>query len=188
MGVRVLAEAGQAWSDQAVAGGLGVASGLLTSVIWLVALRRVRPRLELSPHLVRDPAAKVTRIKVVNRSRRAVVEVSYEMAVICQQRTRGGMANMRRVVTSRNPPPLYIPGRRRGSDNNTLRIMFPDDLSTRLENDDGIYIRFRIYGKDEVSGLGRAFQSTYHEPRADFRNGKWAVGQTFEVVELATTK
>ena len=44
------------------------------------------------------------------------------------------------------------------------------------------HIRLRVFARDELSGIGRVFEAAYHEPETDIRRGKFALGQTFDVV------
>jgi hypothetical protein len=162
---------------------IGVLSSVVASAIWLAALRGLRPNLEISPVIVQDPAAPSSfRIKIINKSRRAVVDVSFELAVMRPERARGGTVTMRKTVRLAGPPPLIIPGRRRGGDEGMYRIRVNADLRSILERDDRHSIRLRVFGRDEWSGVGAVAQREYHDPTAEIVTGRYAKGPTFDVV------
>lgn len=102
---------------------IGALSSVVASAVWLAVLRGLRPNLEISPVIVQDPTPpSCFRVKIINRSRRAVVDISFELAVLRPDGTRGGTVTMRKTLRLAGPPPLIIPGRRRASDDNMYRI------------------------------------------------------------------
>lgn len=172
---------------QALAIVVGVLSSVVASFVWLFALRRVRPHIDISPVIVEDPPSEGSprcfRIKIINRSRRALVDLAFELAVMRPTRTRGGVVQMRKVVRVAGPPPLIIPGRRNdGGDHNVYRIRVNADIRGVLEQDEHRFIRLRVFGRDELSGIGRVAEREYHEPGAEITVGKYAKGQAFDVV------
>ncbi|MFG1820598.1 hypothetical protein ACGFIF_43045 [Kribbella sp. NPDC049174] len=162
---------------------IGVLSSLLASGVWLVALRALRPKIEISPVLVEDPGDQPCfRIKVVNRSRRAVVDIAFELVLMRPERTKGGTVKMRKVVRVAGPPPLVLAGSARAKDDNTYRIRVDADLRGLLEQDESRFVRLRVFGRDSLSGLGRVAEREYHEPAADIVTGKYVRGPTFDVI------
>lgn len=162
---------------------LGVVSGFIASAVWLVTLRGLRPWIEISPVIVEDSTAPgCFRIKIVNRSRRAVVDMAFELVIMRPERTKGGTVNMRRIVRVAGPPPLILAGRKRGRDENTYRIRVDANLRGILEQDDRRFVRLRVFGRDVVSGLGRVAERQYHEPTAEIIAGKYVKGPTFDVI------
>ncbi|MGN9920255.1 hypothetical protein [Micromonospora palomenae] len=172
--------------SQVIAIAVGVISSVIASSVWLFGLRRMRPVIDISPWIVEDDTASGAptcyRIKIINRSRRALVDVAFELAVMRPERTQGGVVKMRRVVPVSGPPPLIIPGRGRGDDANTYRIRVDADLRGILDGDAHRFIRLRVFARDEVTGIGRVVEREYYEPRSDLRAGKYSKGQSFEVV------
>jgi hypothetical protein len=162
---------------------IGVLSSVLASGVWLVVLRGLRPKIEISPVLVEDPGPQPCfRIKVINKSRRAVVDIAFELVIMRPERTKGGTVNMRKVVRVAGPPPLVLAGKGRGRDDNTYRIRVDADLRGILEQDESRFVRLRVFGRDSLSGLGRVADREYHEPAAEIITGKYVKGPTFEVI------
>jgi hypothetical protein len=162
---------------------LGVLSSVIASAVWLVLLRGLRPKLELSPVIVEDPATSPCfRIKLINRSRRAVVDLGFELVVMRPERTKGGTINMRKIVPVAGPPPLILLARKRGRDEGTYRLRIDADLRGILEEDELRFVRIRVFGRDAVSGIGGVAEQQYHDPGAEIIRGKYVKGPTFDVV------
>lgn len=169
--------------------GLGVFSSLVSSLVWLLALRFVKPKIDISPYVVEGPSTAGNksspsyRIKIINRSRRSAVGLQFELAAITPRRTKGGSVRGRRMIPIAGPPPLILPGRRADSDGNNYRMHVSSDLRHVLEGDSSAYLRLRIFAQDELSGVGRVFEQSYYDPKADIVQGRYAKGQSFEVIE-----
>ncbi len=162
---------------------IGVLSSVVASAVWLAVLRGLRPNIEISPVIAQDTSRPSSfHIKIINRSRRAVVDVSFDVAIIRLARTRGGTVDMRRTVRVAGPPPLIIPARKRGSTDNMYRLRVDADLRTALENDDRHSVRVRVFGRDSWSGVGSVAEQKYHDPGTEIAVGKYAKGPTFDVV------
>lgn len=170
---------------------LGILGSLAAATVWLFALRRLRPRLELSPHLVEERHTTTQGIsktsygvKILNRSARSVVDLRFELAVIRPKRTQGGLVDGRKLLPLWGQPPLVLPGWQKsdGESHNAYRARTGADLRKWLTENDHARIRFRVYARDELSGIGRVFTAEYHEPETDIKQGKFARGQSFAVV------
>lgn len=159
---------------------IGVIGSLLASLAWLLTLRRLHPKLELSDFIAFDPANSSWHIKIINRSRRAVVDIQFEAVRIRLESARGGSVKMRSPLRI-GEPPMVIPGfRKRTSEHdNCYRIRIFDDPATDMGDDR--HLRLRVFARDEVSGIGRVFERSYHYPPSDIKDGTFARGQDFRV-------
>lgn len=74
----------------------GVVASFVASLFWLAAMRRVRPKIELSPVVAElpqtsDPDRKVRyQIKIINRSRRVATDLIFELVLLRPSREKGG--------------------------------------------------------------------------------------------------
>ncbi|MFJ4099838.1 hypothetical protein [Amycolatopsis japonica] len=162
---------------------VGVLSSVVASAVWLVALRGLRPAIEISPLIAQDPERSNSyHVKIINRSRRALVDVSFDIAIIRIARTRGGTVDMRKTVRVAGPPPLIIPARKKDGTDNIYRLRVDADLRGTLEIDDRHSVRIRIFARDAWSGVGRVAERRYHDPGTEIAVGKYAKGSTFDVV------
>jgi hypothetical protein len=167
----------------------GVLSSVAASIVWLWGLRRMRPRIEISPVMTEEPSSRSPHnvsysIKLINRSRRAAVDLEFELTIIRPQRTRGGAVNTRRDVAVSGSAPMLLPPATRGDleAHNAYRLRTNFPIRWALETYPDSHVRLRVLAKDEVSGTGRVFEAKYHEPSTDMKVGKFARGETFDVV------
>jgi hypothetical protein len=167
----------------------GVLSSMAASVLWLWSLRRVRPMLDIGPVAAEESSTRISggfsySFKLLNRSRRAVIDLKFELVVIRPKRTRGGLVDVRRNVEVLGTPPLSLAGFARGEAeaHNAYRLRTNAPLRQILEDYPDAYLRLRVMARDEVSGTGRVFEAKFHEPSSDIKSGKFARGQSFDIV------
>ncbi|MFC8301569.1 hypothetical protein [Micromonospora orduensis] len=144
------------------------------------------PMIDISPQVAENAeeagAPGRFRIKMVNRRRRAAVDIKLEVAIISIKGVKGGQIKVREVVPTLNETPLILPGRRsNGDDDNAYRMRMRVDLKEALA-DRQKYVRVRIFARDEVSGFGKVSEMVYHNVRSDVIEGDFSKGQTFEIV------
>lgn len=91
---------------------------------------------------------------------------------------------VRRPIAILGPPPLLIAGRRRTDTeaHNAYRIGVAHDLKEWLVNEPLSSVRLRVIARDALSGIGRVFERTYHEPSSDIVLGHFEKGQGFGIV------
>ncbi|MDQ1247755.1 MAG: hypothetical protein QG597_2126 [Actinomycetota bacterium] len=163
----------------------GALSSTIASLIWLLMLRRVRPRIEISPFIAEESIndSPQWRLKLINRSRRAAVDISIEIVLIRAQSAANGSVNMTRAIPVGRLP-LMLPGKRwrSGSDDNCYRIRIHANPGNLLTPDDGRYLRVRIMARDEVSGVGRLFEQRYAYLATSIVKGRFSKGQHFQVL------
>ncbi|MCL2482689.1 MAG: hypothetical protein FWF43_04595 [Propionibacteriaceae bacterium] len=161
---------------------VGVAASLVASVVWVGALRLLRPRVDIAKVACYSPGKHQVTIKVVNRSRRAIVGIRVEVAVITQFRAAGGLVGHRLVVPLLSPEPLAIEGYKRDNDDrNAYRfstLILRDDIFTGESS----ALRFGIYCQDELSGVGRLVQQSYFDA-SEVVTGSYSKGQDFRIVQ-----
>jgi hypothetical protein len=170
---------------------LGVLSSVAGSIVWVVTLRRVvKPHIEISPVVAREPGSAgqdpTYRIKLINRSRRAIVEIRVQLDLITRIRQKGGPVLQRTPIEIDPPPPMMIQGLRKSDEDhkNAYRIRFKSAVREKLAESGDAYLRVRIYARDEVSGIGKVFERSYHDPGSEVVEGNFAKGQTFDVVTV----
>lgn len=166
---------------------VGVAASLVASFVWVVLLRLLRPKVDIATLACFDPSDDKLKIKVINRSRRAIVHIHVEVATVMHVSAAGGLVGMRHVIPLFSPEPLAIEGYRKGNDDqNAYRFAVKierKDLQDLIASNSS-NLRFSVYCEDELSGLGRLFQHAFHDA-SEIVCGSYAKGQDFNVV-LAT--
>ncbi len=168
----------------------GAVGSLVASLIWLLGLRRLKPRLDLSPVVAEETRdlrgnERITySIKMINRRKRAAVDLQFELVMIRPRRTRGGFVDTRTLLRVYGRPPLILPRyeNKAGEHHNAYRLRTGAELRVLLQEDPNASIRLRVMARDEVSGIGKVFEAKYNEPASDIQRGKFARGQTFDIV------
>lgn len=91
---------------------------------------------------------------------------------------------MRRPVEILGPPPLLLAGYRRGDNeaHNAYRVSISHELRQWLTHYPNSSLRLRVAARDSVTGVGRVFEHTYFDPASELCRGRFAKGQTFEIV------
>ncbi len=158
---------------------IGVAGSLVASAVWMWALRFYRPKIAISEKIAWDGCN--LRVKVVNRSRRAMYDLRVEAAMMTPKRAPGGvLVNRRTPIRLVIPEPLMIPAfdKNDDQDNNAHRfalIASPSDITSPEA-----YLRIRVFARDELTGLGRVVVGQYYG--VDILSGEFMKGQRFDVV------
>lgn len=163
---------------------LGLVASVGASLVWFVMLRRLHPTIEISPIIAEDLSfdEPTWHIKIINRSKRAAVDLRFEIVRTRQSSARNGAVRMRRSVPC-GPAPLVLPGRRRNDTDhsNCYRVRIYENPHELLPADQGRALRMRIYARDEVSGFGSVAERQYTYPPSDIKVGRFACGQTFDI-------
>lgn len=153
------------------------ASALAASGLSLLGLRLLRPRIKISPEISawwsEEKQGIRYSIKIVNKTRRALVEPRFELTLFYPN-SQGRTKSM--LIHRGRPDPMSISGRKkRKSDGKQLGVYTiaygGDDADllalagnrTRGQADKASF-RFRCFVRDGFSGIGRQFEMTYELP------------------------
>jgi hypothetical protein len=168
---------------------LGIVSSLAASMVWILMVRLIRPRIAISPLITESPTAeddeKIFRIKIINRSRRAAVDLRFELSLLVPINAKGGIVLRNNIIPPiSNAPMLLAPLRGSDPDDlNAYRIRFSEDLRNLLAATVGGALRIRIYARHEVSGVGRVFERKYYDASSEIIVGQFEKGNTFNIVK-----
>jgi hypothetical protein len=170
-----------------VVGGF-VATGLTVSAVRLLLPPRIKISTQIATASPVEHGASQSRIKLMNNSYRAIVDLKFEFTILYE---RGGRKLIRPVPT--RPEPMLIPGRRliRGqkehSGTGIYTITHGKNLLDILEDRKGkgggkCTLRLRVFGRDAVSGFGRQFEVNYDYPcKENFVYGNFKHGRSLVV-------
>lgn len=168
----------------ALGGLIGVVSSVVASTIWLVTIRAVRPRVDISSVIAEEGEGedRKWRIKIINRARRAALDIEFELVAVRPASAMNGAVNFTRSCRVGRAP-IILPGvsQRRRDDDNCYRLRIHDNPREMLAGDDGRFLRLRLFARDEVSGIGRVFESRYTYEATQVVRGRFARGQVFDV-------
>ena len=166
---------------------LGVVSSVMASVVWIIALSRITPKLVISTEIAEDPRAEgsapVYRIKVVNRSRRAAMDLRFQLDLMTPIRAKGGNVNRRTQLVCGNAPLMFPRFRRSDKEHdNAYRLRVVSDIRKLLAENPNSSIRLQIFARHEVSGMGKVFQQRYFHPASEIILGSFVRGQALTLV------
>jgi hypothetical protein len=159
---------------------VAIVTGVASSFLWLVALRLVRPQIRIGPEMAWIPKENELRFKIINVSRRAMVDVNFDLSVIRPVAEGGGLTEMRERVLLPGVPPLIIPGRKGSHSHNAYRILAVLPPGYVFDGTYQRWLRLRVFVRDEVSGVGRVFEQEYTHPNS-LVSGTFRRGNTFVI-------
>ncbi|WP_410569279.1 hypothetical protein [Amycolatopsis sp. cmx-4-61] len=110
----------------------------------------------ISPEIAEDPVSPVFRIKVVNLSRRAAMDLRFDAHLVTPVGAKGGAIKRRTPLECGNAP-LLLPRRDRSDADydNAYRLRIKTDIRQLLSDNPASFIRLQVFGRHEVSGTER---------------------------------
>ena len=158
----------------------GVVAGLVASLIWFAAFRIVRPRVKIAPRAAWEPSSGVVRIKILNRARRDLVDIQFQLDVVRPLVDPKGISYALMRVRLLTEPPVILVGRSASGEDNAYRLGAQLDPLDVFSEDRSQFVRLRVFGRDSVSGVGRVAEARYHS-LVDFVDGNYETGQKFQI-------
>ena len=145
----------------------GIPGALLATLITVLAVRLLPPRIKISQQIATmwsdERSALRSRFKIVNMSRRTIVELRFELVILYYKD--GKTRTL--LVSPERPEPISIAGRdKKRKEWGDYVVAYDekllDDLIQREAiGDKGCELRFRVFGRDSFSGAGKQFQMKY---------------------------
>lgn len=161
----------------------GLVGGLCASLVWFLVFRLIRPRVRIAPKASWDPKAGLVRFKILNSASRDLIDLRFQLDVLRPRVGPRGITYTRFRVPLTAQPPVLLAGKRRGGDDsNAYRVAARLDPSEVFTEEDNHFVRFKVFGRDAVSGVGRVAEASYHSID-DFVTGTYEKGQTFEIAQ-----
>jgi hypothetical protein len=165
---------------------VGILSSVAASVLWILMLSRLTPKLSISPVIAEDPETDpetpVFRIKVVNRSRRAAMDLRFQVDLMTF-RVKGGNVNRRVPLKCGNAPLMFPRYDRSDKDHgNAYRLRINSDIRKLLREQPNASIRLQIFARHELSGMGKVFEQRYFHPNSEIVTGTFVRGQDLALI------
>jgi len=167
---------------------IGVLSSIIASALWILILSRLTPKLDVSPEIAEDPGganlgSPTFRIKVVNRSRRAAMDLRFQVDLMTPVRAKGGHVNRRSPLECGNAPLMFPRYHRSGKDHdNAYRLRINSDIKGLLKKNPNSSIRLQIFARHELSGMGKVFEQRYYHPSSEIVLGSFVRGQDLTLI------
>jgi hypothetical protein len=165
---------------------IGVLASVIASAIFWVVLFQIRPKIEISPQISRSinsDGSKGFRVKLINRSRRAAVDLQPSVFLDTLRKHKTGDVHMLRLLPVKSTPGFLF----HGYDKNDAdaryarRLLITDDLDATWVDDQISSIVVRLFARDGRSGAFRQFEQTYRLKRDAIKDGDFDWGDSFEI-------
>lgn len=163
---------------------IGVASSFIASCMFLFALYSIRPKIEIVENIAKDVGLNGKTfyvIKVINRARRAAVDVRAELRLMTYKNVDNGHVVVTQSIKLVQPEIFSIPRYRKGKTGFGYRFSTFEDLDEKWPDDSSSYLSFKIYAKDSLTGFGKVFSKQFRTKNKNIVPGKFSNGESTEI-------
>jgi hypothetical protein len=162
----------------------GVASSFVASILFLYCMFRMRPNVRISSCIARQTDTEGTfyAFKIVNRTRRPVVDVHAELSILQPRGVHGGIVWWSTRLSLVKPHVFEI-GRWSLTDSSAdyaFRFVTEEPLHEKWR-DNKDCVRLTIVASDSLTGFRKTFKKTYH-CLSDIKDGAHKFGPELDVV------
>jgi hypothetical protein len=162
----------------------GIISGLITSVVFLILLSFLRPKISISPRIARghDTHGKhIWRIKVVNLSHSDAINVRAELHTVDEKVRKNNEIDRKTTKLPLTSESLFLLEAFNPGTKSDYSYVF----TTYHNVEKYANIRFRIYAEHEMSRFAKVFAARYKINERPFQNGRFMAGPTFKTEDDA---
>jgi hypothetical protein len=160
--------------------------GLLTSLLFLLLIRRVRPNIQISENIAKVESKKHLGkygyvVKILNKSKRSAVDIKVRFAIVQEKIVPDGIINRTTDFELEKDSEFEILGfNKKEPEASAFRFLTYDDLEAKCD-DDNTYLLFVVYAKDSLTGFGKVFTQKYYKKRVHLKDGSFKVGTSMEI-------
>lgn len=174
-------------SDIIVSSVTGILSSLVASIVWFYLFTRLKPKVTISSKIAKfkDVEGKtVYKIKIINRSRRAIVGVKGNLVLVVPVFVKSGTVRTIREIPLKIDEMMSIPGFnvKDSESRYAFRFLTYEDIEALWDNDQTQYLSFRFYAEDSISGLRTYLEKRYLLKRDTIVDGDFVSGNSFDIV------
>lgn len=172
--------------DYLVSVSIGVLSSFVASLIFLLFLTRVRPKIEISDKIAKSvsPTGEpIYRIKIINKTRRSIINVKAELQLVTPTVTPGGIIQKTKTIPLKRSEIMEISkfDLKDKTAGYAFRFVIYENLEELWKDETRSFLRFRVYAVDSLSGFGRVFVKEYHTKRNSIKEGDFEFGNSLEI-------
>lgn len=165
---------------------LGVLSSLVASIIFLLFLTRLRPKIEISDQISKSVSSSgktIYRIKIINRTRVPIINVKAQLHRMIPNTVPGGIIYISKEITFQRHEIMELSkfDKKDKTASYAYRFRSYDVLEDLWQDDTQAYLRFRIYATHSVSGFSRVFRKDYFTKRNTIITGEFDFGASMKV-------
>jgi len=165
---------------------IGIFSGFVASLVFIIFFSKIRPSIDISDkvsYYTDDEGKKAFMIKIINRSRRPVVNLKAELELVSQRFVKGGAIQRWKEIDLVRPDPMQI----EKYDEKDIQGMYAfrfrtfEDIDQLWTDEERTFLRFRVMAIDPLSGFSKVFVKNYYIKKNTLVQGDFAHGDTFQI-------
>lgn len=166
---------------------IGVSSSAVASLIFLLFLSRIRPKIIISDQIAKQTSIKGSisyRIRVMNKTHRSIMDIKAQLHRVTLILVPGGTIPKVRKIPLKTSEIMELPkfDPRDKEANYAYRFVTYENIEEIWGDDTKSYLRFKIYAKDSLSGFGKVFTKNYHTKRDSIKAGIFEVGNILKII------
>ncbi len=163
---------------------VGIFSGLSSSLLFFILLRRLRPKIEISPFIANNKQGEhhYFDFKIINKAKRPAINIQLNVVLAAPTNTEGGPI-YQTVAIELIKDNFFELGKYDKKDKGAYyaqRFCTKMDIEKLWKNDNS-HIRLRVMATDSESGFSRAFLKEFHTKRNSIKNGVHKFGTSLGV-------
>jgi hypothetical protein len=165
----------------------GIASSIISSLIWLYFFSMLRPKIDISPKIAKDFSSLTEKpvyiIKIINRKRCPISEVRARLSLVSPLIIPGGQINQSTTIELKTNELFSLQGfDSKNKEAACFRFTTYEDLESIWSDDEAQFVTMSVYAVDSLSGLGKAFEQKYTIKRNTIKGRSFVYGDSFEIV------
>lgn len=166
---------------------IGVFSSFVATVVFLVCLRSLRPKIVVSDKIARakdpDTGKDVWIVKVVNIGRRPFADVKVRLVMVHTHAGYGGPVLTIEDLKLRRDTLFQMPRYDKHDADAKYAVQFriDEDIDSKWVDDMHYHLRFIVSGVDGVSGFRGVFPKDYRLKEASLKVGEFEFGKSIRI-------
>ncbi len=165
---------------------IGILSSLAASLMFLLFLTRIRPKIIISDQIskgIGSRGERVYRIKIINKTHRPIINVKAQLHLMTPTVTPGGIIMKSKEIPLKRSEIMQISkfDVKDKTAGYAFRFLTYENIEDLWQEDTRSFLRFRIYATDSLSGFSRVFSKDYHTKRNSIKEGDFVFGSSLEI-------
>ncbi|SOD40397.1 hypothetical protein [Nitrosovibrio sp. Nv4] len=162
---------------------VGIVGSLVASLVFLIALFSLRPKIVFSPYIANQSKADEAMygFKLINKSRFPLTHVEFQLTLITPKAVPNGVVLRNRLIPLTKGNVFEVGGysRKDKDAHYAIRVGTPEDLCSVCESE-GQYLYFTVVAQHSLSGFSGVF-TKYYYPKSDIKRGHHEFGSGLDV-------
>ncbi len=165
---------------------IGVLSSLVASIVFLLFLTRLRPKIEISNQVARTVTSTgktIYRIKIINKSRVPIMNIRAQLHVMTPTTVPSGIIYVSKDISFQQSAVMELSKLDKQDKTAAYAYRFRtyDSLDDLWNNDSQSYLRFRVQATHSVSGFSKVFRKDYYTKRNSIVDGEFDFGNSVNI-------